>query len=86
MGVEKSLEVIEGIKVLVTEGSDLLKNGISLSKLGKLISIVGLVQELVMDAKAALPELGDIDSMEAGKLTEASYKAVQEIVKAIAKK
>lgn len=86
MGVDKSLEVIEGVKVLVIEGADLLKNGISLSKFGKLITIVGIVQELVMDAKGALPEVKELDSVEAGRLTEASYKAVQEIVKSLAKK
>jgi hypothetical protein len=83
LGVQKSLEVITDVEVLVVEVVDLLKSGVSLSKFGKILTIVGVVQELVADAKEALPELKEVDAAEAGKLAEASYKAVQKIVQAL---
>lgn len=87
LGVEKSLEVISDVKELVVDAVGLIKGGsFSFLKLGSLFKVASDIQELVVDAKGALPELAELDASEAGKLTEAAYSAVKEIVASLAVK
>ena len=82
-GVEHAVKSVEAIKVLVIDGFKMAKDGISFGDLPALFKMLGDVKDLVDHAPDALPELKDLDPVEAGQLTEAAYKAVQEIIAAL---
>ncbi len=82
VGIDKSLAVIGDLKGVIVGSVALIRGGISLSQV---LMLAGSVNQLVQDSKGALPELSDIDPAEAGKLCEAAYGAVKEVIKALSK-
>ncbi len=84
LGVTKSIEVIQDIQLVALSVSKLFKSGgFSIFRISEILKLVADVQELVSDAQGALPELKDLDAAEVGKLTEASYSAVRNIIAAL---
>ena len=84
VGVDKTLEVIQDISGIVTASIAVAKSGVNLGSIPAFLKIAQHAVELLKDAKAALPELKDIDGNEAAKIGEASYKLIREIVAAVA--
>lgn len=90
MGIEKALEVFDDLGILAISGVTLAKEfrhgvgiGAILGSLGKIVALAKSVEELVKDVPAALPELMDLDGMEAAKIGQAAYLLVKKMVDAI---
>lgn len=84
IGIDKTLETLEDVGELVVDVLELAKRGVGLGSLARLLEILRDVQAVGTDAPAALPELTDIDPVEAGRLATAAYVQVKRIVLAIA--
>jgi len=85
VGVEKSKETLADLAELACDGIDLFKKGIGLGSFGKIVEILADVKELIADAPLALPELADLNAVEAAELGAAAYVAVKKIVDAVRK-
>ncbi len=84
VGIDKTLETLDDVGELVADAITLVKRCIGLGSLPRLLEILRDVQELAQDAPSALPELTDVDPVEAGKIATAAYIQVKKIVAAIA--
>ena len=82
LGIEKTIEFIEKATRLVIDILTLIKGGFGWSSATKLIGLLGKVKDLLVGAKAVLPELKDLDGQEAVELGAAAYEAITKIVSA----
>ena len=83
LGVSKTLEVFEDVKVLAVQGIHVVKGGVGLGSLGKLLELAKAVNELIKDVPAALPELQDLDQQESAQLAQAAFGLVKSIIEAV---
>lgn len=83
-GIDKTLETLDDVGELVADAVTLVKRGVGLGSLPRLLEILRDVQALAEDAPAALPELKDVDAVEAGRIATSAYTQVKKIVAAIA--
>ncbi len=83
LGIVKTLEVIEDLGSIAQIAIKIAKEGLSFGSIGNLLQIAKDVNELIKDVPGALPELSDLDSVEAAKIGEAAYGLVKKVVDAI---
>lgn len=91
LGVDKCLEVIEGIGDAAVEGieiaKDIQKDGAGvmnlLSNVPHLLKIAKHIQEIVKDAPGALPELKELDQQDVVRLSASSYGLVIKLIRAV---
>jgi hypothetical protein len=83
IGIQKTLEVFDDLGGLAVAGIGIAKSGISLGSLMKIAEIIKNAKELIEDVPQALPELMDLDAMEASKVGQASYMLVKRILDAV---
>lgn len=79
-GIDHVLVSIDGIKKLVVDATVMVKDGISFGDLPLLFKVLSDLKVLVDNVPDALPEIKDLDPVEAGKVTEAAYVAVKEVL------
>lgn len=84
LGIQHSLEVVQDLGRLATTGIELAKHGVGLRSLRKLWDMAEDAKELFDDARAALPELKDLDPEEAGQLARECYLVVRKVIDAVA--
>lgn len=77
MKIDASLRFFADLSQLMVHAVDVAK---SRSVWGAL-ALIPEIQAIVVDAKAALPELADLDAAEACKVAAAAYECVKAIVK-----
>lgn len=82
-GIARSVETIQDVGEIVVDLAVLMKHGLGLGSISKLLAVLADVKELIADAQAALPELSDVDANEAGQLAAASYTQIKRIVAAV---
>lgn len=82
LGLQNTVKFLNDVSDIVVEAVGLAKSGLGWSAYGKVVALVGKVGELVLEAKASLPELADLDPKEAVELGAAAYAAVAKIVAA----
>lgn len=92
LGVDKSVEVIDDLGVLVVSGIAIVKKfaqgggvGAILGSIGELVSVAKSVEELVKDLPGALPELKELDGPECARLGAAAYGLVAKVLVAVKK-
>lgn len=84
-GVTNTLKVMDDIQKLLLDTILLLKAGPpSLLSIGKVLTVLKDVQQLVQDAPGAFPELASLDGAEIGQLTSQSYDLVKEVLASLA--
>ncbi len=84
LGVDNSKRVLVELGQVAVGGILIIKKGIGLNSISKLLAMAGDVKELIALAPKALPELKDVDAKESGELAEVAYAVVRDIVNAIA--
>lgn len=83
--VTNTLKVMDDIKSLLLDTILLLKAGPpSLLSIGKILTVLRDVQQLVVDAPGAFPELVGLDGALVGQLTAKTYDDTKEILAALA--
>ncbi len=83
-GIDKTLETLEAVGELVVDVVDLMKKGVGLGSLARLLGVLHDLSLIGEDAPGALPELADVDSAEAGRIATTAYVVVKRIVAAVA--
>lgn len=84
-GIDNTLKLIEGVKQAALDGISVMKGGITLGDIPKLLKLGFDLKAIYDVAPAVLPELQDVDGKEAAELSESAYgvfKAVYEAIKA----
>lgn len=84
LGIDHTKKVVLSIGALVVQGVGIAKNGVGLTTLPKLLSILQSVKSLSSEAQAALPELKDVDANEASELVSVVYGVVKDVLVAVA--
>lgn len=82
-GVEHSVKFFKELADVVIELIALVKSGIGFGSIGKLVALAKDLGELVLEAKAALPELADVDREEMFVLGQAAYDCLRSIIKSV---
>lgn len=80
IGVAHVLKVIASLKSIALNVIEALKGGINLGDLPKIFKLLIDIKDLVDNVPAALPELTDLDSTEAGLVATAAYDLVKSVI------
>lgn len=83
-GIENTLETIEDLEHVVVHGVEAFKAGVT-SPVTALTALTKMITDgidLAAEAELVLPELCDLDQEEAGKVGEASYVLVKNVLAA----
>ena len=78
MSVKNSIKLLDDIAALVVGAVQIAKSG----HYWKAAALISQLMEILPEAKAALPELQDLDTAEAVELGKAAYVAIGKIVAA----
>ncbi len=81
-GVGNTLEVIESLGTVAANAVGVLRGKASWGDIGKLLSLLSEVKDIIAAAPGVLPELIDVDANEAAQLGRAAYEAVKRVVDA----
>ena len=89
LGISNALKAIADLQAIAVDGVKLVKAfGRGAMGLGAVLAAVfelaAAVKDLVADAPAALPELKDLDTAEAGQAGAAAYDCVKAVIAALA--
>lgn len=81
--VAKTLETIDDVGELVVDVIAIVRRGVGLGSVARLLEVVSDLTELADDAPKALPELVDLDAAEAGQIAAASYALIKKILASV---
>jgi hypothetical protein len=85
VGIDKTLKTVADLQKLAVDGISLVKAGpIGFGSLARLFGILSDIKDVANDAQGALPELKDVDAVEAGQLAAAAYVLVKAVMVAVA--
>jgi hypothetical protein len=82
-GILHTLKMMADIKALMLDVIQIAKSGVGIGAIKQVLEILSSVKQIISEAPATLPELKDLDSSEAGRLAEASYEMIKDIIRAI---
>lgn len=85
LGIQKTKETIEDLTKIAVAGVEIAKDGLGIGSFLKVVGLLNVVKELVVDAPLALPELADLDAAESAEIGAAAYNMVKSIILAIKK-
>lgn len=84
LGIVKSKEVLADLGVVAVGVIGIVKAGLGLRSITKLLAILDEAKDVIENAPKALPELADVDAAEAGELATVCYNLVKSVVLAVA--
>ena len=82
LGVDHSVKFLGEVADLCVEVMGIVKSGVSFGSIPKILGLGTQLAAAVVDAKAAMPELKDLDPEEALAVGAAAYACVAKIVAA----
>lgn len=84
-GIDKTLASFDEIGNLAADAIAIVKvGGFKLSVLPKLFDALSQINALIKDAPGALPELKDLDTVEAAQVGAAAFELVKKVIGAVA--
>lgn len=86
LGIEHSKKVLADLGAIAVAGIEIAKKGGGLGALKQIFVLIEDVKGLISEAPLALPELKDVDSVEAGQLATAAYDLVKSVISAVTSK
>lgn len=79
-GIDHTLESLEDLNIIIDRVIELVKGGLTLPKMGKVIELINASSDFIADLDDCLPELMDLDAGEAGRLTTKCYEIVKNAI------
>ncbi len=84
VGIDHSKKIIKDLGIVSCGVIRIVKRGLGLRSIAHILGMLDEVKDVLEMAPRALPELADIDPVEAGQLAQAAYQVVLEVVRVAA--
>lgn len=84
VGIDHSKQVLADLSKMAVDAIHLAKNGVGFGSLKQIMDLVSESKDLIVQSKASIIELSDLDSNEFQAIAASCYDLVKNVIAAVA--